>query len=168
MPLVDTEVRRRCEEVLDRVNRPEPFSLTSFCRHVAERRGRALHLHPLPETVALAGACGVWLATDTDDHIFFEQRTTRVHQEHIVLHEIGHMLFDHHMLDEDGPLPAGLLPDLGAGLVNRLLARTNYTSLQEREAEMLATMIRAGRPPSGAERPQGVLGRLRAAVGLGA
>ncbi|MEU5208872.1 hypothetical protein [Streptomyces sp. NPDC020742] len=88
-------------------------------------------------------ACGLWLSTETDDHIFFEARTSPLHQEHIVLHEIGHLLFDHQMLADGNHGGIGtVLTDLSPRLVQRLLARTNYSTRQEQEAEMLASLIR--------------------------
>ncbi len=160
------QLRRRCEAVLKRLL-PEPFSLDALCRRLSEQRGRPLHLHPLPAQAASAGACGLWLATPDDDHIFFEQRTARPHQEHIVLHEIGHMLFDHHSLGsgETGGV-ADLLTDLSPGLVGRLLARTDYTTRQEQEAEMLASLIRTSEGRS-RRLPGGALGELEAALGVG-
>ncbi|MEU3714309.1 hypothetical protein [Streptomyces catenulae] len=114
-------------------------------------------------------ACGLWLSTETDDHIFFEARTSPLHQEHIVLHEIGHLLFDHQMLgDGDHGGIGALLPDLSPRLVQRLLARTNYSTCQEQEAEMLASLIRThatarGRGPrcAATERAERALGITR-------
>ncbi|WP_234312586.1 hypothetical protein [Streptomyces sp. NRRL F-5065] len=131
---------------------------------MAHRR-RLLHLHPLPLQAVAAGACGLWIATDTDDHIFYEQRTARSHQEHIVLHEIGHMLFDHHALTDVGTL-SGLFGDLSPRLVSRILARTNYSTRQEKEAEMLATLIRTGETGAERSRPADIYGNLHAALGV--
>ncbi|MEV5598087.1 hypothetical protein [Streptomyces sp. NPDC052496] len=97
----------------------------------------------MPTHVAKIEACGLWLATDTDDHIFFEARTAPLHQEHIVLHEIGHLLFDHQMAADGRHGGLGtVLADLSPRLIQRLLARTNYSTRQEQEAEMLASLIR--------------------------
>ncbi|WP_188300249.1 hypothetical protein [Streptomyces sp. CBMA156] len=129
--------------MLDTLDLAAPFSLDGVCARLAAVRRRPIHLHPLPPGAAEAGACGLWLATGTDDYIFFEQQTSRPHQEHIVLHEIGHMLLDH-------PAPAALgavvpierLGQVDPALARHLLARTDYTTRQEQEAEMLASLIR--------------------------
>ncbi|MEU8568977.1 hypothetical protein AB0C51_11555 [Streptomyces pathocidini] len=163
------QLRRRCEAVLAGLDLPRPFSVEALCRNLAEQRGRPLHLHVLPPRLAAAGACGLWLATDTDDHIFFERRTTRTHQEHIVLHEAAHLLFDHGGLG-DGPPdgPDALLGDLDPRLVRRLFARTGYTTRQEREAETLASLIRTtAMRRDGLGVSDGVLGNLEAALGVG-
>ncbi|TJZ54708.1 hypothetical protein FCH28_15465 [Streptomyces piniterrae] len=165
-------LRRRCNAVLSKFSPPQPFSIEALCRHMGERRGRPLHLHPLPMQSVMAGAYGLWLGTSVDDHIFYEQQTSRVHQEHIVLHEIGHMLFDHHASDADDSWTAQLLPDLDPALIGRLLGRTNYSTSQEREAEMIASLMRTnidstGRPPRQGQADDDVLARLGAGLGLG-
>ncbi|MEU7176389.1 hypothetical protein ABZ949_33480 [Micromonospora tulbaghiae] len=158
-------LRRRCRPLLRRLDLPHPYSLETLCAHLVAYRRRPLRLHPLPLQAVAAGACGLWIATDTDDHIFYEQRTARSHQEHIVLHEIGHMLFDHHALTDAGALKA-LFGDLSPRLVSRILARTNYSTSQEQEAEMLATLIRLGEASAERSRPSNIYGNLHAALGV--
>lgn len=163
-------LHRRCQRIADQVRLPMPFSISGFRDHVSEQRGRPLHLHALPPEAASAGACGVWLATTEDDHIFYEQHTSALHQEHIVLHEFGHMLLDHRPAAQDAAAHDGalraVLPDLDPRLIGRLFGRTDYSTLQEREAELLASLLRTGpgRPPhSGRHDPVASLG---AALGV--
>ncbi|MFF3014670.1 hypothetical protein [Streptomyces sp. NPDC057939] len=159
MPHGDLSLRKRCEFILGHLDLPHPFSLDGLCARVAEQRGRPIRLHPLPPEAAESGVCGLWVGTATVDHVFYEARTTPLHREHIVLHELGHILFGHHSLDgeeADGRAPV-------------VLGRTNYTSLQEREAELLASMIRTRVPgprrPRPAGAPRGALARLESAMG---
>ncbi|GHJ26961.1 MULTISPECIES: hypothetical protein [Streptomyces] len=166
MSLCDTRLRRRrCEAAMAGLRLPRPFSVPELCRQVAERRGRPLHLHPLPAAAAAAGTCGLWLGTEAADHIFYEQRTGRLHQEHIVLHELAHILLDHHRIVPGGAGAERLLPDLDRQLVRRLMPRADYSTPQEREAETLATMLRLG-GAAPARRPDEVLDRLRDATGV--
>ncbi|WP_406134536.1 hypothetical protein [Streptomyces sp. NBC_01089] len=152
--------------MIDRLELPSTLSIEILCRHIAARRGRPLHLHPLPREAATAGACGMWLATDAEDHIFYEQRTALLHQEHIVLHEIGHMLFDHGASDEDGTGWGSFLPDLDVNAVQRLLRRTNYATSQEREAELFASVLGTLVCKTSRRHADGALGRLEAALGV--
>ncbi|WP_156178855.1 hypothetical protein [Saccharothrix sp. ST-888] len=143
------------------------FSVERICAHLSELRGRPLHLLPLPDGASAAGACGLWLATEEGDYVFFEQQTSRPHQEHIVLHEIGHMLFDHPTLELPGAVvPSARLGDLDLTLVRHLLARTDYTTRQEQEAEMLASLIRTVAARAEDPRPSGSSGEWEAALGL--
>ncbi|MFJ5550352.1 hypothetical protein [Streptomyces sp. NPDC093225] len=124
---------------------------------MAARRGRPIRLHPLPKEAAESGVCGLWVGTATVDYVFYEAQTSRLHQEHIVLHELGHILFDHNSLEGQ---------DSGSGDTPVILGRTNYTTRQEQEAEMLASLIRieAGLVPGRA--PEGTLEKLESALGV--
>jgi hypothetical protein len=114
----------------------------------------------------LPGVCGLWLDMAGEDHIFHERHTTRPHQEHIVLHEIGHMLFGHRASDTGHGWASAFLPDLDPEMIGSLLGRVNYSTRQEREAEMVASLIRTSVCSTGGQRPKGVLERLEAGLGL--
>ncbi|MEV1050135.1 hypothetical protein [Streptomyces sp. NPDC049887] len=162
-------LHRRCRNLAEQIQLPQPFSMASFRDHVAAHRGRPLHLHALPLEAATAGACGLWLATTADDHIFYEQHTSTLHQEHIVLHEFGHMLFDHHPMTEeadDGDPLRTVLPDLDPRMIGRLLGRTNYSTRQEREAELLASLLRTGADQPPRRERHDPLASLSAALGV--
>ncbi|MGW6688216.1 hypothetical protein [Streptomyces sp. NPDC054961] len=156
-------LRKRCEAILGRLELAHPFSLDGLCDRIAEQRGRPIRLHPLPKEAAESGVCGLWVGTASIDFVFYEAQTTPLHQEHIVLHEIGHILFGHHSLDAEEP-------DGSDGQVPTVLGRTNYTTRQEQEAEMLASMIRirtattGPHPAHGTEAPD-TLARLESAMG---
>lgn len=138
-------LRRRCTARLRGIRVPDPFDLDQFCAEVASSRGRPLHRRPL-SGLAPGTPCGLWLGLPTADYVFYDPDTSPLHAEHIVLHEIAHMLCGHEA-GSGAPL-AALFPDLDPALVGRLLGRAAYTCEQEREAEMLASMIRTshGRP----------------------
>jgi len=77
------------------------------------------------------------------DYVFYEAETSQLHREHIILHELGHLLCEHQpteVLDEE--VVAQLLPDLNPAVVYRVLGRTTYTAIEEQEAEMLASLVR--------------------------
>lgn len=167
MPNGSLKLRRRCQAVIDRLELPHDLSVEALCRHLAAQRARPLRLHPLPHEATTIGACGLWLATDTEDHIFYERRTALVHQEHIVLHEIGHLLFNHRTVPLDSEVGWGaLLPDLDVGTVQRLLGRTNYATDQEQEAELFASILGSHINNPYRQPPAGVLGKLEAAMGF--
>jgi hypothetical protein len=136
----DRRLRKRCAARLRHLPMPVPFDARTLCERVAAKRGRPIRLLPMP---GLTGVCGLWVATDTTDLIFYEEVTTPPHQEHIILHELSHVLCDHYPTS----LPAAaetrlLLPSLDPEMVRRVLGRTGYSTTEEREAEMLASMIR--------------------------
>jgi hypothetical protein len=138
MDHLDT-IRSRCRELLDQIGLPSPFDLTAFCQSVAARRGRPVHLISIASGL---GPCGLWAASDEADYIFYEQETSSLHQQHIILHELGHLLFGHAApklsLNELAKL---LLPNLQRDMVHQVLARAGYSTEEEQEAELFATLV---------------------------
>ncbi len=147
-------LRSRCQDLVRELDIPAPFSAEALCDQIAEQRGRRLYLHPLPPIGGEGAPCGMWVATDAADHVYFEAATSPLHQEHIILHEIAHMLCGHTMPGL-GDTFEGLDDAIGLdrAAVQSALARTRYTSNDEQEAEMVATVIleeraRQSAPPS--------------------
>ncbi|GIM95392.1 hypothetical protein [Paractinoplanes toevensis] len=151
-------LRHRSEQRLRGIRVPAPFDLDAFCGEVAARRGRPLIRRPIPGLSAEA-PCGMWIATDAADHVFYDPGTSPLHAEHIVLHELAHILSGH--AGADGTL-ARLFPDLDPATVRRVLGRVSYTTAQEREAEMMASLIRGRSAPP----PRTTLGRVADAFGF--
>jgi hypothetical protein len=154
-------LRRRCERILAGIPVPRPFDLAAFCQGIAHLRGRALRLQPVPGLSATA-PCGLWISLPDTDYIVFDPDTSRLHAEHIVLHELGHMLCGHSIsMDLGSGTLARLMPDLDPKTVARVLGRVSYPTAQEQEAELLASLIRtraAWVPPG--ESGGDALGRL--------
>ncbi len=139
-------LRQRCMTKLNELPLPVPFDIASFCDVLSRHQGRPIVLHGI---TSQAGMCGLWIATPDADHIFYERDTTPLHQEHIILHELSHVLCGH-----SAPLPHTewsrvLLPDLDVKMIQTVLKRAAYSADEEREAELLASLIleRAGRSP---------------------
>ncbi len=132
-------LRTRCEARLGELHLPTPFDIQQFCRYIGECRGRSILLHPVDSP---AGPCGTWLAGPTSDHIFYERHTSPLHQEHIILHEVSHLLYGHRSGSVSaGDLQALLLPDLRPEMVESVLRRRAYSTDDEQEAELLASLI---------------------------
>ncbi|GGU87822.1 hypothetical protein GCM10010260_21690 [Streptomyces filipinensis] len=158
-------LQRRCMAILRDLGVPRSLPFEAIRARVEELRGRPLVLQELPEHVAEIGVCGLWMATDKADYVFYEARTAPLHREHIILHEIGHVLCDHHrgVTDRADDLAGPLVGDLQPHVVKRLMARTSYTTSEEQEAEMIASLIQSAGKPG---RPAGPLGRLGAFLGV--
>jgi hypothetical protein len=134
------EMRRRCQDLIADLDIPVPFDAHKLCARVATRHGRPIRLRAV--AMSVNSPCGIWLSTGGSDYIFYEEHTSRLHQEHIVTHEIGHMLCNHHTTAIFPPeISRLLLPNLDPKLVNRILSRTHYSATEEQEAEMIASLI---------------------------
>ncbi|MFI6696267.1 hypothetical protein ACIBLA_31850 [Streptomyces sp. NPDC050433] len=154
------KVRRRCAAVLRDLELPDSFDVPTLCAELSARRGRPIKQLPVPD---LSDVCGLWIATDTADLIAYEQNTTVPHQNHIVLHEIGHMLCDHYPVTLSPAEQARLLlPSLDPNMIRRVLGRAGYSSVEEQEAEFLASLL--GQHVRPARDDDSVVGRLRSAL----
>ncbi|WP_205629718.1 hypothetical protein [Jiangella muralis] len=133
-------VRQRCEEKLRTLSLPRPFSLDEFCATLVRIRQRPLRLLPIPGNDD--GPCGLWVSTQEADYVFHQVATSPLHQEHIILHELAHMVFDHAAVRESAAgIRSRLLPALDPMMVAAVLARSAYTTEQELEAETFADLV---------------------------
>ena len=132
-------VRKRCETTLKSVTIPDPFDVNEFAQVISQRRGRPLHL--LAKQTSL-GPCGVWLAMPTADYVLYELNTSALHRDHIVLHELGHLLQKHEPNESmDEAVLRELFPGRTVEVVKRVLGRTSYSAVEEQEAEMIASIV---------------------------
>ena len=78
----------------------------------------------------------------SDRDVIWHPPTTALHATHIVLHEVGHILCEHvgvRLLDEE--VVSRLFPDISPELLGRVRGRSSYDTAEEREAELIATLI---------------------------
>jgi hypothetical protein len=137
--MAEYQLRRRCRTLLRELDVRPPLEVTELCARLARHRGRPIHLTPHP--IPVPGPFGVWLSTSRADHIIYQGQTTRPHQVHIILHEVGHLIADHRSDEQDDDLLHFLYPDIAPEAVRRALRRTSYDTGQERQAETAATII---------------------------
>ncbi len=147
-------LRRTVEARVRSLDIPRPFDVSVLCARLGARRGREIRLRPQRMG---AGPCGLWADVAGVDYIVYEAETTQLHQDQIILHEVGHLLAAHPsepLMEQD--CLALLMPDLDPAMVRRVLGRHGYSSEQEQEAELLASLVleRAGRTRVRAHRAQ--------------
>jgi IrrE N-terminal-like domain len=134
---VSRELRRECERQLKALRLPsEDMTIDRLAAHVANGRGRALHLRPL--AMGSSGISGAWIPGRSADHVFYEADTSRRHQVQIIAHELGHIICAHE------PALHGSLADvarLAPGAAERMMGRDAYSDQQEREAEHMADLL---------------------------
>ena len=118
------------------------FELVHFVEHVAQHRNKPIRLIPYPFTESIFG---VWVPATYHDYIFYTMRVHHVHQVHIVLHEIAHMLLNHHRRRIDDVLPPELLLQFNsAELVGRLRVpptKAVHDDEEEQESELFVLLI---------------------------
>src|SRR5262245_48427673 len=132
---------RRVRRTVRQLDLPHPFDVKDLTQRIAERRGRRIILTALPMSVA--GPCGLWLATDSTDYICYEEMTSPLHQQHIVLHELGHLLCGHTGWQRVDEVVGALVPQLSPATLAVMLARQHntYPDADETEAELFAYAV---------------------------
>ena len=166
MSLSHGALLRRCRARLAALDLPDRISIVGLCQLVEHQRGRPLTLLPLASST---GPFGVLVSSTRADYVFFAQNTTPVHQRHIAVHELCHLLCGHQSpVLADSDLLKLLVPDVDPKLIETLLGRSAYTVEEEWEAEVLASLLLegvsswtpAGELPSDAD-ASALLARLR-------
>ncbi|WP_238783301.1 ImmA/IrrE family metallo-endopeptidase [Streptomyces monomycini] len=161
-------MRRQCRDKLASFGLPACYDLPQLCDHLVRVRGRELELVAMP--METSGPCGLWLSFPGTDYVVYEAHTSRHHQEHIIAHELAHMICGHHGVGVPGTDPGSLLfPDLDPSLVQDLLYRENYSDAQEQEAEVMAFLLgealrAAPRGGAAAPDPDSALGRVHGSL----
>jgi Zn-dependent peptidase ImmA (M78 family) len=115
--------------------------MVEVCQRLGEYRQRPIRLYPYAFDVP--GPFGIWIKTaDADIVLYQSMGTTPLHREHIIAHELGHVLADHPSDENDDVIWRELMPDIPIDTVRRALRRrTSYGSEYEREAETVATVL---------------------------
>jgi len=135
----ERKLRRHCRRMLQQLDIQPPLKVEVLCRLLGEQRGRPIRLMPYP--LPVPGPFGLWIASSSADYIFYQLETSKVHQDHIILHEIGHIIADHRGSDSDDDFLKGQFPDLPPDVIRKALRRSSYEEAHEREAELVATII---------------------------
>ncbi len=142
-------LRRRCEERLADLPLPDPFGVPQLVRNMEAARGRRIVLMPLPGHLQHPDTvCGLRVKTPDWTLVLFKRRATENQTNHTILHELGHEWFDH----GSSLTPEELhrqIPHLGPRLIARFTtgagvsvqARSHYGTVEEREAEVAASLI---------------------------
>jgi hypothetical protein len=142
LPEIDeSRLRKSCEEQVDRLHLPYRFSTRELREAITALRGKPIILKPLSTLGAIDAPCGIRLETPDVDLLYYEEGASVHHQRHILTHELCHVYCDHPgslEVDADTAHALGVNPTL----VMRMSGRTSYSTADEREAEMMATIIR--------------------------
>jgi len=119
------------------------FTMADFRRWLERRRGREIVL--IPHRIASPTVSGAWLAGVERDFLFYAANASPIHQAHIQLHELAHMVCGHATLElPDGRIGLTFRRAIGldgAAALGALLMRSSHSDAEEIEAETLASLI---------------------------
>ena len=114
------------------------FTMDGFRAYLEHRRDRKLVFVPWSMPPSLTGA---WLAADGCDFVFYASDTLPIHQAHIQLHEMAHMLCGHSGLKTDGSALQVFRAFRPTQETDRLMFRSAHSAIEELEAETLASLV---------------------------
>ncbi|WP_229851272.1 hypothetical protein [Streptomyces roseolus] len=154
---VEGDLHRLVRRELQDLGIAPPLDIEELCQALSRRRGRPLYLReaPLPKP----GPSGMWVEYDDYDVILYQQETTRMHQEHIILHEVGHIFVAENeeavkARPEADPAVAAeeetavfvegwaaMLPVFAPETIKRVARRCSYGDSEECSVELVATII---------------------------
>jgi Zn-dependent peptidase ImmA (M78 family) len=130
---------QRVNDLLSHIGLPYPWDINQFLDRLERHRGRDIDLCAI--SWSPGNSCGAWQQYPDYDVIAYAENTSSFHQDHIILHEIGHMIADHTSDEQDDDLLLDLQIGITPDHVRRALRRSSYDSEHEREAELVATII---------------------------
>jgi hypothetical protein len=130
-------VRQRCAAIAAAVPVPVPFDVRALCDQVAGVRCRPIRLLPAPRPDP--SVCGIWISSSVADYLVYDPTTSPVHQDHIILHELGHLLCRHPGIVRAA---SGRTSTPAAQVPRIVVAITRYDSIDEIEAELVASLLR--------------------------
>lgn len=123
---------RRSDAVIDELIAllpplPDPWDVSVLCDLLAEKRGRPLLLHSI-DLPALP--FGLWYDDGERDHVMHRSGVQGYHRDHVVLHELCHLLARHNTTS------AFTFEELVENA-----ARNRFDARQEEIAEMFASRV---------------------------
>jgi len=145
MPASDhRQLERVCRRRIAELDLPSPLQLAELKTRLETRRGRELWVLPdqgeLPPEIT-----GLWIGTATRDYVYYQHGLDGCLLETTLLHEFSHMLCNHRSANVQDQAwlhqRASALTSLGA--IEHMCMRTDYGSSDEREAELMASLILA-------------------------
>jgi hypothetical protein len=129
-----TSERDRVHATLEALAYPfDHFQLDHFIAHIAQYRNKPILTLTVPFVPSLYG---VWIPAKQRDYIFCNDRLQPIHQTHVILHEIAHILLQHRLHRVDDVLPPHLREQMGEQhLMGRMRVAPNYWSVENREEQ---------------------------------
>jgi hypothetical protein len=139
-------LRRLIDETLDGLAWPVPFDLDALLEQISARRGKRISLHPAP--LPADGPGGLVIEREKDLVIVFDVTLPPLQQEHVIMHEAAHVLFEHRgtsLEDLTDDEMTELEPEL-VETAQRFAKRDGYSGVEEKVAEIAAALmwLRAG------------------------
>lgn len=139
MSLTQKKLRRRVNvrALVDGLAIPDPWDLELLYQRVAETRGRPIDM--LPQDDMGEAVTGAVFRLTSRDVVFYRASLSGWHREHVLCHELGHIIAGH--LDGPDAYAGGADDDLNGAATIMLARQCAYGETRERDAERVAELI---------------------------
>lgn len=117
---------------------PDVTNIRDLRDEVSRRTGREVILQPQEQAPSVCGACAVLEAVI---YVFYDPRTSSLHQDQIIAHEFMHLFLGHHEARPLSALAPALISTMDPDIVQMMLGRTKYDDAEEHETELLASLL---------------------------
>jgi hypothetical protein len=130
------------QAVVDALGLSEHVTFEELLTVVEKAHGKPIELREVDNSI-IPTVTGLWLEKDTKSIILVPEGDQRLHRNHSVQHEFGHMLLNH---EGCGLAPSDVMPSLfqhvgGRRGIKRMLARSLEWNETERAAEHVAYLL---------------------------
>lgn len=134
------DIRQASKRYVRTLGLPSSTNIRDLLPEIERRTQRTIHLSPAE--VDWEAPCGMWIATERAHYVFYDPRTSRAHQDHIIAHEFAHILKGHKgEMKVSASAVSGVLTLLDPDLIQTLLGRTQYDDREELEAELVGSYM---------------------------
>ena len=117
------------------------FSISNFIEYISEWHARPIIHSAYPLS---PGVSGFWVRAPSADYVFYNANAHAIHQAHIALHEVGHIVLEHRLYVLKETFSPELLAEFGlnqpAGRLRRV-SPVQRNEADEREAEAFVYCI---------------------------
>jgi hypothetical protein len=138
-PRLRARCRRRVDDLLGHTGVPDPWDINEFLDRLERHRRRGIDLCAI--SWSPGDSCGAWQQHPDHDVIAYAENTSGFHQDHIILHEVGHMISQHRGRCVFSQEQAQrIAPDLTPVALAHLLDCSGAQA-EEQEAETIAVLI---------------------------
>lgn len=152
MPLPRNASYQKACEVLETLPIHRPWSIERFVADISMMLGVPIRICDLPAAMS-HHMTGLWVPRRIMNSIYVRIGAAGEYREHIICHEIAHIVMAHHRKSNDDLVELlkqnmGIIaPDISSELIDKLeipqlcFARSDFLHPIEQEAEWLATLI---------------------------
>lgn len=136
-------IRRTARRLLRRLRIEPPLTVEALREALESERERLVRLipHEFPDTATN----GLVVVTETADVVFYEAHLTEDHQCRVILHEFGHLVFEHsgETPDVSDAVWRSIAPTLPREYVRAVMCRSAHDSPEELQAEKFGRVLAA-------------------------